>query len=299
MIRPKVSVIVPTYRREMELERALLSLLEQKYENFEVIVVDDNDESMWNKKVLDVINKIRPQPSSVTIKCIVNHPNQGSARSRNIGITNATGEYICFLDDDDLYLPYRISNQIEAMVTCEADYSLTDLALYSESDKLIEIRKREYITSFEKDELLRNHLMYHMTGTDTMMFTKAYLDKIGGFDHIDVGDEFYLMSKAISNGGKFIYVPVCDAKAYVHTGEGGLSSGQSKIDGENALYEYKKVYFDHLDNKSIRYIKMRHHMVLAFAYLRQKKYILFLTEAIKGCLTDLKGSASLLLNRRG
>lgn len=299
MTGPKVSVIVPTYRREKELERALMSLLEQKYKNFEVIVVDDNDESMWNKKVLDVVDKVNVQEVGINISYIENHPNKGSAKSRNIGIEYATGEYICFLDDDDLYLPYRISNQIEAMVTCEADYSLTDLALYSESDKLIEIRKREYITSLEKDELLKNHLMYHMTGTDTMMFTKEYLEKIGGFDHIDIGDEFYLMSKAINNGGKFIYVPVCDVKAYVHTGEGGLSSGQGKIDGENALYDYKKGYFDKLDNKAIRYIKMRHHVVLAFAYIRQKKYRLFLSEAIKGCVSDIKGSISLLLNRKG
>ena len=69
------------------------------------------------------------------------------------------------------------------------------------------------------------------------MFKKEYLTKIGGFPPINVGDEFYLMHRAINGGGAFGYLPGCQVKAYVQTGEGGLSSGDGKIKGENALYE--------------------------------------------------------------
>ena len=52
-----------------------------------------------------------------------------------------------------------------------------------------------------------------------------------------------------------------------------LSSGEGKIKGENALYEYKKTFFSSLDRKTKRYIKMRHYAVLAFAELRMKRII--------------------------
>ena len=121
-----------------------------------------------------------------------------------------------------------------------------------------------------------------MTGTDTLMFKKEYLRGIGGFKGRDVGDEFYLMKDAIVAGGKGCYSPHCYVKAYVHTGKnGGLSSGNGKIDGENDLFEEKKKYYRYLSKKDIRYIEMRHYAVLAFAELRMKNYVRFMCYA--GC----------------
>lgn len=129
---------------------------------------------------------------------------------------------------------------------------------------------------------MRYHLLYHMTGTDTLIFKTEYLKKIGGFPGIDVGDEFYLMKEAILGGGKCAYFPNCYVKAYVHTGEtAGLSSGQGKIDGENALHKEKKKYFDFLSKKDIRYVEMRHFAVLAFAELRRRGFIRFILYSLQ------------------
>lgn len=298
MTEPKVSVIVATYRRDESLKNALESIAVQAYRNFEIIIVDDNDDAVWNAKVSAVVESFKVQNPDISFIYIENHPNLGSARTRNVGIEVASGDYICFLDDDDLYLPGRIQNQVAAMEVASADYGLTDLALYTEADSLIEIRKRDYIEDTSEQSLLKYHLMHHMTGTDTLMFKSEYLKAMGGFDPIDVGDEFYLMLKAIRHGGKFLYVSVCDVKAYVHTGEEGLSSGQSKINGENMLYAYKKKYFTELDKKTVKYIKMRHHLVLAFAYLRMKQYVSFFVEGVKAVLCDVTGSIKFVLNRK-
>lgn len=268
-MKSEVSVIVATYRRHHELIRALDSLANQTFKNFEVIVVDDNGIEEWNRKVSDAIQYFKSQ-TDIPIHLITNSPNLGSAQARNKGIEAACGNYITFLDDDDFYLPEKIEHQYNETKKEKADFSLTDLGLYNEDDSISEIRRRTYINSGE--DLLTCHIKYHMTGTDTMMFKREYLLKIGGFDPINVGDEFYLMLKAINGGGLFAYVPVNDVKAYVHTGDGGLSSGQSKIDGENALYEFKGKYFKKLRKKDIQYIKMRHHAVLAFAYIRLNKW---------------------------
>ena len=295
---PKVSVVVATYRRDDDLFRALESIATQTYDDYEIVLVDDNDNLLWNEKVEKIVNEFTSRHTSVPITYIQNHPNKGSAETRNVGIEVAKSEYICFLDDDDLYLPERISNQLIPMQRSNADYSVTNLALYSETGKLIEERKREYIEYTDPEHLFKYHFMYHITGTDTMMFRREYLLKIGSFSRIDVGDEFYLMQKAIDKGGKFLHVPVCDVKAYVHTGDGGLSSGQGKIDGENELFKYKQRYFDRLDLRAKRYIKMRHYAVLAFAYLRVRKYCEFFKCGVISFLIYPKECLALFFKRK-
>ena len=234
----KVSVIIATYRRDESLCRSIASVKNQTYPDVEIIVVDDNADPEWNAVVENVVNFFDG------ITYIKNEQNCGSAKTRNIGIFAATGEYITFLDDDDEYLPEKIEKQLTDMITADADFGITDLFLYNEKDQLIDKRIRNYIDSMETDKLMKYHIMYHITGTDTMMFKTSYLRRIGGFQGIDVGDEFYLMKEAILAKGLFVYSNHNYVKAYVHTGEsGGLSSGQKKIDGENYLYNEKKKYF--------------------------------------------------------
>ncbi len=276
-----VSVVVATYKREQELKKALESLAEQTYPHIEIILVDDNGNDEWNRKVTEIVAVFRNCYPDIVIEYIVNKLNQGSAKTRNIGIQSANGYYITFLDDDDVYLPDKIRKQVEFMEADECDYSITDLNLYNEDDKVIDKRNRSYINETSVSALRVYHLKYHMTGTDSMMFKKEYLTHIGGFAPIDVGDEFYLMQRAIEGGGKFGYLPGCEIKAYVHTGEGGLSSGDGKINGENALYEYKKTFFDQLEARDVRYINMRHYAVIAYAELRRKNFSKFIYNVIK------------------
>lgn len=281
---PEVSVIVATYRREPELKRALESLKAQQYKDFETIIVDDNADHEFNSKVSAIVGAFKSENPQMAITLITNPENKGSAETRNIGIHASEGKYITFLDDDDVYLPGKIEKQVEFMKKGDYDYSITDLDLYNENDKLIRRRVRGYIKDTSNESLVKYHLMYHLTGTDAMMFKKDYLLKIEGFAPINVGDEFYLMQRAINEKGKFGYLPGCDIKAYVHTGECGLSSGEGKIIGENNLFEYKKSFFSQMDKKTVRYIKMRHDAVLAFAEIRLKKYGSFIKHAVKAFL---------------
>lgn len=278
----KVSVVVATYKREESLRLALSSLAEQTYSDLEIVLVDDNGNEEFNSKVKAIVDWFVEKYPNTDIQYIVNNPNQGSAKTRNIGIFASKGEYITFLDDDDVYLPEKVEKQVKFMEEGNYDYSITDLYLYDENGKLVDKRIRSFIKDTSKEALLVYHLKYHLTGTDTMMFKKEYLTKIGGFAPIDVGDEYYLMQRAIDANGSFGYLPCNEIKAIVHLGEeGGLSSGENKIKGENALYEYKQGFLDRVDRKTKRYIKMRHFAVLAFAEIRRKKYGSFIKYAFK------------------
>ena len=284
---PLVSVIVATYHRERELKRALASLVKQTYPHMEVILVDDNAEVSWNLKVEKVVEQWKSK-TNIPLHYIQNKKNCGSAESRNRGIGAAKGKYVTFLDDDDKYTPEKISRQVSHMEKWGVDFSITDLALYNENGNLEEKRVRYFLKpdeTYTREELLEYHLLYHLTGTDTLMFRTDYLEKIGGFPPIDVGDEFYLMEAAILGGGKFSYIPCCEVKAMVHRETEGLSSRESKIQGENALYEFKKAFFPQLKRSVIRRIRMRHYLVLAYAHLRSKDYVSFLKAGVVSFLS--------------
>lgn len=311
---PLVSVVIVTHHREQELKQALDSIFTQTWKYLEVIVVDDNADVRWNQKVEHIVEEWRKKcPVPLIYKR--NDKNCGSAVSRNKGLQAVSGEYITFLDDDDIYMPQKIENQINHMLRTVSDFSFTDLALYNEEGKLEEKRVRNYLKdethlvpeSFQEEYvydgectkvLLANHLMYHMTGTDTLMFRREYLEKIGGFPHIDMGDEFYLMKEAIIHEGRFSYLPVCDVKALVHRKTEGLSSRERKVEGENKLYEYKKQFFPELTKKQVKKIKMRHHLVLAYAYLRNGEFGQCFVQGSKAMLAEPVACIRMVLGRK-
>lgn len=107
--KPKISVVLPTYNRAEFLPRAIQSILNQTYKDFELIIVDDasTDESV------QIIEEFMEKDSR--IKLIKNTKNLGVAESRNIGNNAAQGEYIAVMDSDDQALPWRLEVSLDYM----------------------------------------------------------------------------------------------------------------------------------------------------------------------------------------
>ena len=94
----KISVVMPAYNAEMYIARSIESVLAQTYKNIELIVVDDGSQDATGQNVLMY------QKNDKIVKYIFQE-NQGVSAARNQGIKIATGEYVSFLDADDLWLP--------------------------------------------------------------------------------------------------------------------------------------------------------------------------------------------------
>lgn len=292
-MKAKVSIIVPTYQRDESLKRALLSLIHQTYSNMEIIVIDDNEPtSLYVSAVKEIVRELKGLCGrDEEIVYIKNKTNIGSALSRNKGISIATGQYITFLDDDDLYEKEKISKQVSYMFDNNLEMCFTNLILKDVNEKIVDIRTRENITDYSVNALLTYHLKYHITGTNSFMYEKELLVKLNGFDPIDIGDEFYLMYKTIKSNAKIGYLNANDVVAYVHGKDGGLSTGNGKIDGEYKLYSFKEKYFNKLSNSGKRYIKFRHHAVLSYAYYKKDENI----PAIKNGMIALLGFPEIFL----
>ncbi len=103
---PKVSVIIPAYNAMAYLPGTLFSLLQQTFGDFEAIVVNDGSTDITE----DWVNNIKDS----RVK-LVSQSNQGASAARNRGIAEAQGEYIAFLDADDLWLPTKLAQQVRIL----------------------------------------------------------------------------------------------------------------------------------------------------------------------------------------
>lgn len=110
--RPFISVVIPTFNRALQVQAALKSVLAQTYREFEVIIVDDGSTDGTGEAIEGFIGQ--QNDNGKQIRYFFQH-NQGSSVARNQGIAQARGEWIAFLDSDDLWLPEKLELQMQAI----------------------------------------------------------------------------------------------------------------------------------------------------------------------------------------
>ena len=268
MPSPLISVIIPTCKRPELLGRAIDSVLMQDYESVEVVVADDNKpgSSEWEatQSVLERYGR------DERVRCVLTR-GVGGGGARNVAINHAAGAYLAFLDDDDEYTQEKLSRQIEFMLENDLDMSYQDVEWYDEGGKLVEHRRLDYAASFDSEELLRQHILHSLCPTSVYMIRTDCFFKTKGFAEVSQGQDWHFMLSCIESGLRIGYMPGAYVKQYLHAGE-RISTGASKIEGENKLYEVKKRYFHLLNAKERRYVVFRHYAVLAFACKRTGWY---------------------------
>lgn len=165
-----VSIIIPTYNRADLIKETIKTVLNQSYQNFELLIVDDGSTDNTKEIVLSIkddrINYIWQENSKLP------------AVPRNTGLKLARGEYIAFLDSDDLWFPQKIYIQMEVLKK-NPDIMLvsTDGLIFSRNflDKFLSIRKNKVI-SFR--ELLKNNIIIN----SSILMKKSVVDAIGFLD---------------------------------------------------------------------------------------------------------------------
>lgn len=114
-IMVRVSVVIPTYNRTHLLERAIRSVIHQNFNDYEIIVVDDGSDANTKGVLSKFENKIE----------LISHDvNKGGAAARNTGINQAKGEYIAFLDDDDIWKKNKLAKQVTRLTNLNNEYGV-------------------------------------------------------------------------------------------------------------------------------------------------------------------------------
>src|SRR5713226_6137053 len=109
MNKPLVSAIIIFLNEEKFLREAIESVFAQTYDNWELLIVDDGSTDASTKNALQYAEQY---PTKVRYLEHEAHQNRGMSASRNLGIRHAKGEYIGFLDADDVWLPHKLQRQV-------------------------------------------------------------------------------------------------------------------------------------------------------------------------------------------
>ncbi|MDQ5844102.1 MAG: glycosyltransferase [Acidobacteriota bacterium] len=118
---PSVSVVIPAYNNSRHLSHAVQSVREQGHSDLEIIVIDDGS----TDNTVEVLEQLRGSDLRS-----IKQANAGPAAARNLGIAEARGEWIAFLDADDYWLPGKLSAQFDALQQQDgADFCYTDALL--------------------------------------------------------------------------------------------------------------------------------------------------------------------------
>lgn len=135
--RIKVSVIIPIYNVEQYVERCLLSVLRQTYDNLEVILVND---ATKDGSMLVVKNVLQREHTQKQVKIVAHAQNKGLSAARNTGFLNSTGDYVLFCDSDDWIVPECVQLLVEAALSGWADMVIGDYEVKGSSDPFPELK---------------------------------------------------------------------------------------------------------------------------------------------------------------
>jgi glycosyltransferase involved in cell wall biosynthesis len=180
MNSPLVSVVIPTYARSQYICRAINSVLNQTYQNIEIIVVDDNGENTDNQ--LATCKMLKPYIEKQQIRYIAHKTNQNGSAARNTGIFNAKGEYICLLDDDDEFFPEKIEKQVHALN--QLDDSWAGVFCNSINRFITPHGIKEQLNKVDLSRNLYEEFLFCRAkfGSSSLMLRKSVCLEIKGFD---------------------------------------------------------------------------------------------------------------------
>ena len=171
---PTVSVIIPTYNRAHLVGKAIKSVLNQTYQDFEIIVIDDGSTDNTEETVKSFNN--------FKIRYICHTNNQGVSVARNTGIRASRGKYIALLDSDDEWLPEKLDKQIKVLKSefPEAGVVYSNVLYIDESGKNMKKlgNPKKVEGHIYEDLLVRNYV-----GTSsTLLVKKECFNRVGLFD---------------------------------------------------------------------------------------------------------------------
>ena len=129
MEEQKISIIVPVYNGAQFLEETVASVRRQTWQNWELLLVDDCSKDQ-SYEIMKRLAAVDPRIVPLQQEC-----NGGAARARNRGVAEATGRYIAFLDADDLWMPDKLSHEMEFMDRTGAGFVFSGYEFADENGK--------------------------------------------------------------------------------------------------------------------------------------------------------------------
>ena len=185
-----VSIIMPYHKKREYIKSAILSVLNQTYQNFEVYIIFDDK----NKDDLRFINEIVALDNRINL--IVNKSNLGAGESRNLAIMRCDGNFIAFLDCDDWWYPNKLEFQISFMNEKKFFFTHTSYNIVDKDNKIIGYRNSKSVIDFSS--LLKSCDV----GLSTVVIKKDLLGSDISFPNLTTKEDYVLWLRLAQKGYK-------------------------------------------------------------------------------------------------
>ena len=229
-----VSVVMPTYKRSEKLIRAVSSVLSQTYENLELLLINDNNPDDDYTRTLKV--RVKEFESDPRFHLIIQDKHINGAVARNVGIKQARGEFIAFLDDDDWWKKDKIEKQVNQLESLSDEWGVVScrIAQY-DNDKLI-----AQLPMYRNGNVYKDVFMQQCDfATGTLLFRHTALDETGCFDPTLLRNQDWQLLINCTYRYKLFQIDEC-----LHCCD--VSDVQNRPNGDKAV-EYKKLFFRSVD----------------------------------------------------
>lgn len=225
---PRVSVVIPTFNCATYLPSAIDSVLNQSFNDFEILVVDDGSTD-------GTIDRLRQYAKHIHY---VYQENAGASAARNRALSLSTGEYIAYLDADDVWYPTKLERQI-AFLDTNKEYGLvhSDVSVIDEQDEIIHRQfNSETARSVPQGSCMLELLQHSHIQTLTVVERRDCFQKVGGFDdRIPIAQDYLHWIMIALEGWKFGYIK--EPLGKYRWRRGSLMAGRRRL-----LEDYERIY---------------------------------------------------------
>ena len=200
MLQPKISLLVPIYNVEKYIERCVISLFEQTYDNIEYVFVNDCTRDDSVRVLEDVISRYPHRKQSIII--VSHEKNRGLAAARNTGLANSTGEFISHVDSDDYMEHNAVELLVNKQLSTDADI-VTGLSVMHTHDRDVLL----YPYSKDEEDVLlymisENHCIWNR------LIRKSLYEQhgISTMEGVNYSEDYWVLSRLAYYASSFSFV---------------------------------------------------------------------------------------------
>lgn len=228
-----ISVIIPNFNRTDLLERCLWSVAGQTMQPREVLLIDDRSTDENRKEINRIIAQFA---SSLNIRAFENETNRGANFCRNLGISEAVGEYLAFLDSDDVWHPKKLEKQLAAITVAERRDGkpvLSATGRYRVNGSGEIIARQIGKTEFTRDTILRSNII----GTLSSVVVQAKVARTVAFDESFRASQDWDFYIRLSEYVQYVAIPEPLCFYFDHESDQRITlNGRRRLDGHMQIY---------------------------------------------------------------
>jgi glycosyltransferase involved in cell wall biosynthesis len=215
---PLISIIIPIYNAEKYLSTCIESILSQGFEDFELLLINDGSKD----NCLSICNDYAQRDSRIKV---FDKPNGGVSSARNLGLDNATGEYVMFVDADDRLVP----NALEMFSPYIPDYDFVRMNVVAHNANGTTQELKLFATEDKRRAMELSITLEIIVAPYSALFRRRLFEEHNiRFDHtLQMGEDWLVSTQLLYHAKSFIFLPEKIAYIYDRTNEASCTNNLS------------------------------------------------------------------------